>query len=420
MTTFRWFDGNLGFYDYNDLTGYDKISHSETQVVYRSLYDDSGVYEPVRIVFKIAGGALWTDPGGEGTSHTAGTITGITYFNNVGRKIAEITGLTADAAAAFSLLTNHYDAEVANNNFWNYVCSVNPQGALFIGSDATGRADLEGYIFRSFELGDDITTTTGNDTVQAGGDSDYISDMGGVDVYDGGAGGADIVSYRGWQSNQLVPQTGIVADLAAGTVTGPDGKVDQLISIEALRGTHFADVIRGSAAKNILIGGAGSDTLDGRGGFDELFYAWDRGRGIRVDMAAGTVRDGYGGLDLLISIESVVGTYKADRFVDAAGAQRFAGENGNDVFILSGGNDTVTGGLGADTFKFNGTAFGKDRITDFNRAENDIIHITGVSDFDALSFFNANGNRNITVGSSQIILEGEAGLVLTASDFVFG
>lgn len=419
MTTFRWFDGNLGFYDYNMLASYDKVSHSATQVVYRSTFDDSGAYDPFRIQFNIAGGELWDDPAGGGTSHVAGTITGITYFNNAGTKIAEITGLTANAAAAFSLLTNHYDPEVANTNFWNYVRGVNPQGALFIGSDATGRADLEGYIFRSFELGDDITTTTGNDTVQAGGDSDYISDMGGVDVYNGGTGAADLVSYHVWRSIQLVPQTGIVADLAAGTVTGPDGKVDQLTSIEGLRGTHFADVIRGSAAKNFLIGGAGGDILDGRGGFDEVFYAWDLGRGIRVDMGKGTVRDGFGGLDRLFSIESVVGTYRNDRFVDAAGAQRFNGEDGNDVFSLSRGNDTVTGGFGEDTFKFLGRDFGTDRIMDFEKGT-DVIHLTGVSTQEDMTISKGNGNLVITVGTSKVILDGMAGLVLDPSDFIFG
>jgi Ca2+-binding RTX toxin-like protein len=420
MTTFRWFDGNLGFYGFPFMGNYSVVSHSATQMGFRAINSTDGVYEPFRFVFTIAGGAVWTDPDGQGTSYTAGTITGVNYFNQAGTKVAEVTGLAADAAFAFALLGLPNSSDVSEQSFWNYVQTLNPEGALFVGSDATGRADLEGYVFETFDRGDDIGTTTGNDTVQAGGDSDYMTDRGGADLYDGGAGEADLVSYHAWRNMPLVPQTGIVADLAQGRVTGPDGLVDQLIGIEAVRGTHHADVIRGSAADNFLLGGAGADTLDGRGGFDEVFYRWDGGRGIRVDMAAGTVRDGHGAVDRLVSIESVVGTYRADRFVDKAGSQSFRGEDGDDVFSLSGGADTVTGGTGQDTFRFVGTAFGKDRITDFHRFEGDRIHLTGAEDFSDLAFSNANGNRIITLGSAQIVLEGHAGLVMDAGDFIFG
>lgn len=425
MTTFRWFDGSLGAYSNPFLNDYSVVTQSATQMAFRinSFYD--AAYSPYRLVFQISGGQTYRDPDSGQTSYTAGQITGITFFNEQGRKISDVTGLSVDAAFAFTILSLGNSGDLVNANFWNFVLANNPAGALLIGSNDTGRDDLPEsmYGFNAFDMGDDIRTTTGNDTVRAGGDSDWIADMGGADLYDGQAGVMDMVSYSAWRNMTLVPQTGIVADLATGRVTGPDGHVDRLISIEAVYGTHHADVLRGSAVANTLIGGAGADTLDGRGGFDEAFYLWGSGQrsGIVVNMATGTVRDSSGSLDRLISIESVVGTYQGDRFVDTVGAQRFDGDSGNDRFTLSGGNDTVTGGSGADTFKFLGTSFGLDRITDFSTSDGDRIHVAGASGFAALTITNnAAGDRVISIGASKIILEGQAGLSLDAGDFIFG
>ncbi|MCF8512054.1 MAG: hypothetical protein K9G43_11440, partial [Rhodobacteraceae bacterium] len=144
------------------------------------------------------------------------------------------------------------------------------------------------------------------------------------------------------------------------------------------------------------------------------------GHGISANLALGIVRDGFGGRARVTSIESVVGTYEADRFVDTVGAQRFDGSGGNDFFSLSGGNDTVTGGDGADTFKFIGRAFGTDRITDFSSDEGDRIHLTGAAGFGALTITEQGANQVISLGTSKIVLVGTAGLALDAGDFIFG
>ena len=424
MTTFRWYDGSLGAYSNPYLTDFSVISQSATQMVFRinTFYD--AAYSPYRLVFRISEGQTYQDPETGRTNYTAGQITGIVSYNEDGDKIAEVTGLSVDAAFAFSFFNQVNSSDPVNANFWNFVLANNPAGALFIGSDDTGRDGLPNgmYDFPAFDMGDDFWTTTGDDTVRAGGDSDWIADKGGVDLYDGQAGAMDMVSYSAWRNMAILPQSGIVADLATGRITGPDGKVDKLISIEAVYGTYHADVIRGSAVANTFIGGAGADTLDGRGGFDEAFYLWGAGQsGLLVNLATGTIRDSFGSLDRVISIESVVGTYQADRFVDTGGAQSFDGDGGNDRFTLSGGEDTVTGGTGEDTFKFLGTGFGQDRITDFSTAEGDRIHVTGANNFAGLAIFNNGaGDRVIGLGASRIILEGQAGLALEASDFLFG
>lgn len=419
MTTFRWFDGSLGFYDFPYLPEYTITSWSATQMAFRAPSGSEQIYAPYRIVFHVTGGETWYDPTQGRNLYTAGQITGISYYNDDDRLIAEVTGLAVDAAVASSYLAFSQN-DTGNTNFWYMIHLAHADGALYVGSDATGRDSFPLYPGQPlFDLGDDITTSIGNDTVQAGGDSDYITDAGGQDIYDGQAGAMDIVSYHSWRNFAATPQTGITADLAAGTIVGPDGLVDQVIGIEAVRGTRYADVLRGDALANTFIGGAGADTIDGRGGFDEVFYAWDGGGGISVNLETGIIRDGFGSRDQVISIESVVGSNMADRFVDRKGAQRFDGGYGDDVMIIGQGNDTLTGGWGADKFKFNGLNFGTDRITDFEDG-GDILHFSGAQQFSDLVITESGNNVVIALGTSKVILQGAAGITLDEADFLFG
>lgn len=422
MTIYRWFNGNHSYFPEAALPDYDVLEHSATQMVLKLTQPSPWVPWMVadRVVFSVANGETWVNSVTGETFYTAGTITGITFLKANGTRLAEITGLAVDAAIASGYL-NWSDPTQINALFWDFVLTNDPDGALFIGSATTGTTAEENWLWNGYVAADDIATTTGNDTVRAGDGNDWISDYGGVDRYDGQAGAMDVVSYYGWHTLNVLTQRGITGDLQAGRVTGPDGKVDVLIGIEGLRGTNFADVMRGNAENNTFSGGAGSDTIDGRDGFDTAFYGWDNAAGILVDMSTRTVRDGFGGLDQLISIERVVGSWGADQFFDTVGGQSFDGGDGDDLFTLTTGTDTVTGGLGADTFKFVGSTFGTDRITDFSLFEGDRIHVTGAADFAGLTIRNtAAGDRMILVGTAKIILEGQAGLALDAADFIFG
>lgn len=420
-TRFQWFDGSLGFFGEVEFENYAAVSRSAGRFVLQALderYD--GTWMPHRVVFTITNGEAWYNEAAGQFFYTAGTITGIDYLNAAGETLAEISGLDVSAQVAFT----HYNwsnAAQRSSYFWDYVLTNNPNGAAFIGSDETGEQFLDFAAFLAeIELGDEMTTTTGDDTVRGGGGSDYISDYGGSDLFDGQGGDLDLVSYFGWRHMNALPQHGIVADLAAGRVTGPDGNVDTLISIEAISGTIFADVLQGSTADNLFIGRAGSDTIDGRGGFDIAWYDYDSTGGILVDLAKGTVRDGFGGLDRLTSVEGVVGTRLADRFIDTRGAQSFDGGAGDDQFTFGAGNDTATGGVGSDVFRFTGKGFGADVITDFSLSDGDRIHLTGFARFAQVTISDVGEDLLLRAGRAQITLAFMAGETLTAGDFIFG
>jgi Ca2+-binding RTX toxin-like protein len=167
---------------------------------------------------------------------------------------------------------------------------------------------------------DTITGNAGNDTMFGGdGNDSFVMSSGGTGSYgndsmDGGAG----VDYL--EFNNGVAQSGIVVDLAAGTLAGGGAAgagSATLVNIENVMGGQFGDRITGNGADNYVYAWLGDDTVNGGAGFDTLY-----------------------------------------------------GVDGNDVLNGGAGNDYLIGGAGADTFVFDqapGTA-NADRITDFATA----------------------------------------------------
>jgi Ca2+-binding RTX toxin-like protein len=148
-------------------------------------------------------------------------------------------------------------------------------------------------------LNDGLDGGAGNDTVRGGDGSDVLENSPGDDLLDGGAqnpvGEGDRVSHGAMAAAGTLAG-GVTLDLAAAgpQATGGAG-TDTLMSIEAVGGTPFDDVLRGTDANNRLTGGDGNDLIEGRALQD------------RID-----------------------------------------GGNGNDTLLLGPNEDTASGGSGAD------------------------------------------------------------------------
>ncbi len=194
-----------------------------------------------------------------------------------------------------------------------------------------------------------------------------------------------------------------------------------------LSGLGGNDVLIGGTAADTLLGGDGNDTLDGGTGSDSLvgglgndWYAVERTTDIVIDSGgADTVQasitytlgsalenlllvgsattgtgngaansiwgnatlanrlSGLGGNDVLIggtAADTLLGGANADSLIGAGGNDSLDGEGGNDTIVSGDGRDTLIGGSGsdiltggaeADVFRFNNSAHGTDRITDF-------------------------------------------------------
>ena len=257
----------------------------------------------------------------------------------------------------------------------------------------------------------------GGDDRLAGGDGDDLFDGGaGADVLDGGAG-------DDWAVYSL-SREGVTVSLVDGMGTGGEAEGDRLTHIEnllgsagddqlsgdaganRLRGLGGNDTLSGGAGNDILMGRAGADVLDGGDGNDlltggagddrlaggdgdDLFNGGagadmlDGGEGadwasyllstegVTVSLADGRGTGGEADGDRLTRIENLGGSDHDDRLSGDVWANRFLGR---------GGNDTLTGGAGADVFIFTPNA-GSDRITDFDHGTDGLV-------FDGLLFAN--------------------------------
>ncbi|OKH33951.1 hypothetical protein NIES2119_21920 [[Phormidium ambiguum] IAM M-71] len=178
---------------------------------------------------------------------------------------------------------------------------------------------------------------------------------------------------------------------------------------DILNGGADNDFLDGRLGDDLLIGGAGNDTLDGNYGYDILdggdgidtaTYRFWWG-GIKANLKTETVNffnDPTSGIEYVRAIENVVGSLGNDEIIGNSANNVLFGERGNDFLSGEEGNDflqgsensnfveqdTLTGGLGADTFVLgtaNGGSFylgdGFVTITDFKWWEKDTFQVVG-------------------------------------------
>ena len=220
-------------------------------------------------------------------------------------------------------------------------------------------------------------TFNGNDSMSGGRGFDYFEPGGGSDTIDGSAGivggfdydqsyeDRDEVSYDDFTT---VTQ-GIYVDLNLGWFVDPTGTTDFVTDIERIRGTGATDILIGADFANQreenYRGLGGDDVIDGRNGFDYVDYSRDNDVGGAsadngiianlsgatisvsgvtgtvgaVNVAAGTVLDGFGATDHIYYIEGV----RATKFDDY-----MLGDGSRNAFRGMGGSDTIDGGDGLD------------------------------------------------------------------------
>src|SRR5207247_110933 len=187
--------------------------------------------------------------------------------------------------------------------------------------------------------------------------------FGTIEVF-AGFGGNDTINGRGGfdradYNNDLTTTSGIAVNLAAGIVTG-DATVgtDTLVSVEAVRGTNFADVYdaTGFSGSSTNAGSLGTfNEFTGEGGNDTIIGNGNTRLGFNNATGDATI-----GTDTLRSIEGIQGTNADDTFVatgyGAAGALN-VGNNGTfNQFEGLAGNDSITGNGNTRIAYFNAAA----------------------------------------------------------------
>ena len=157
-------------------------------------------------------------------------------------------------------------------------------------------------------------------------------------------------------------------------LTGTDAvnKLTGLAGADYLKGLGGNDTLEGGLESDLLDGGPGDDTLQGGLGFDLAAYPGAVGVSIDLSGTTDTAKRGSE-KDTLIGIEGALGSNAADTF---------KGDELNNEFQGKTGKDTMTGGLGRDSWDFNDVADSpagatRDLVTDFAPGQ-DIIDLAGV------------------------------------------
>lgn len=189
-----------------------------------------------------------------------------------------------------------------------------------------------------------------------------------------------------WDDNGSIGWADHVND-PVGAGFGPviSAAVEIAATTRLLRGTADHDFIWAGGINNTVRSGGGDDIVDGNDGRDRLI--------------------GGNGADELN------GGRHADRLDGGRGRDSLDGGFGDDILIGNGGGDTMTGSGGADIFVFDAgdsgrAAQARDRVTDFDAAEGDLLDFSGIDAIpggadDPLTF----RNQAAFTGTGQIRIE---------------
>jgi Ca2+-binding RTX toxin-like protein len=286
--------------------------------------------------------------GDTGTDTLSGGAGNDTYrVNVVADVVVEAAGGGVDTVITGGSINNYTLAAQVEN-------LTSTRSGQLLGTTFTGIGNALDNRIVGTSGADSLNGGDGNDVLVNGGTNALNNLLSAADTLNGGAGN-DTVDFSGLSASVRVSL------LLQGSNQNVTNGLVNLVSIENLRGTDFADTFTGDTAANLLegaagndtlIGGAGIDTLDGGAGSDTASFA-GTGTAVSASLRTGLVSGGAGN-DVLISIENLTATDAADVLEGDGNANVLDGAGGNDMLIATAGNDTLMGGAGTDIAVFSG------------------------------------------------------------------
>lgn len=205
-------------------------------------------------------------------------------------------------------------------------------------------------------LDNQLNGGAGNDTLNGGWGNDTLNGDAGADSLDGGVG--DDTYYVDNINDKVIEGADIGIDKVFSSVTynlfGRYVETLELMGTDNINatGNGFANTIIGNSGNNVIDGWGGADTMTGGTGNDTYY----------VDNIFDKVIEGAdGGVDKIFSSASysLAGKYietmelTGTANINASGnalSNNIIGNSGNNVIDGWGGADTMTGGLGNDTY----------------------------------------------------------------------
>ncbi len=214
-----------------------------------------------------------------------------------------------------------------------------------------------------------------------------------------------------------------------GTGTIGNDRIDTAAADDIIDPLGGNDYVRSGAGNDFIRGGAGADTIDGGAGFDTVDYSASTA-GITISLNAAVQSGGDAQGDVLISINSIVGSVFNDNITGnetnnylsgGDGTDSLSGLDGNDILEGGAGADTLVGGLGNDIFIVDtttdtiteaaGAGTGTDTVQStvtYTLTAANVENLTLIGSV-AISGTGSSGNNTITGNSANNTLNGGAG-----------
>lgn len=217
------------------------------------------------------------------------------------------------------------------------------------------KATLGDIVYSQFygEGGDDVFyDALGAQRYRGGDGDDLFIYLGGKDKIYGDAGydTIDVTAFTG-------SMTAKAKDMTVGDIYMVD--VERIVSNPGQLTTHGALDIIPFLGVGYHLGGDAATVHQGVSGLDRINYSASP-EAIVINLSATHQQGGYAEGDVLISIESVIGTAFGDAFHGSSGHDVFHGMAGNDIFYGSLGQDIFYGGSGHDRVSY---AFSPEGVT---------------------------------------------------------
>ena len=367
-----------------------------------------------------------------------GTLSALEFYDADGDLVASMTGINWELRALIAAL----DDALTDGDDDALMALIGRNGEVTVDATAaTGETDL--YLdnldvpvtFIGGGADDEVATGDGSDLIETGDGDDYIDpgDNDDEDTVDPGLGDDTIDAFSMDDGFLNIDHAEMVesghgmrfdidgnANTALITKTGGNGTTtiyDVMNAMEAdglaLSGTASDDTFNATVSNDgwlALKGGQGDDSfvLGESFGTVRLDYKTDNSgntptRGIVIDMGTGIVsEDGFGGSDTITTaapyVDEVTGElyfYGRIEIRGTAHADSMTGSARDERFITLGGNDTVSGGDGWDTLRFDrsgmtgavavdledGTAMGSWQGTGFRQTISGIEELRGTREF---------------------------------------
>lgn len=204
------------------------------------------------------------------------------------------------------------------------------------------------------------------DRLTGNSDANILSGGAGSDILDGGDGIDTMIGGDGSDSYYVRQSDDVVIETNATASTGGSDLVYSYLSAYTLTAnvengrimsTGTAN-LTGNGLNNLLYAGQGQNIINGGAGIDTVSYAFgvNGTTGVTISLNAASQLNNSSGIDVLRSIENVVGSAYADRLTGTSASNILSGGAGNDTidggwsFTGTADLDTLIGGDGTDTY----------------------------------------------------------------------